>query len=125
MERHPAVWDRLLGQVTGLCPCLLTGEPQHDVGHTPAARIGIACSALDPCTGRDRPNIGGHRSIWPPFGGRFASWVAARVLTPQQFRRLPRIRSTKLHISLCELSKGRSNDPSYAFYALAVIIVLH
>ncbi len=48
------------------------------------------------------------------------------VLTPEQFQRLPRIRLTRLHIRLCgAFRRPIVTTHLYAFYALAVMVVLH
>jgi len=127
MERHPAVWDRLLGQVTGLCPCLSDRRAAAICGAQPGgADRGLSALALDPCTGRDRPNIGWHRSILASIrrtvcvlgGCEWSDPATVSPLAPNTIDQPPyqAMRAFRRPIVTTHL---------YAFYALAVIIVLH
>ena len=88
-NRH-ARWRAMLpygssywGALRGYATAFLAGEPQQYVGHNPAARIGIALLLLllllQTATGLI---LAGTDLFWPPFGGWFASWVAATGVDP-------------------------------------------
>ena len=61
----------------------LSGEPQQYVGHNPLARVAVALLFLlllvQVATGIV---IAGTDLFWPPFGGSFATWVAAPGVDP-------------------------------------------
>jgi cytochrome b len=115
------------GKLRGYVHAFLTGEPQHYVGHNPAARIGIALLLLlilvQVVTGLI---LAGTDLFWPPFGGRFASWVAAIGIDPATVSSLA---SNTIDQTAYQAMRAfrRPIVPIhlYAFYALAVMIVLH
>lgn len=115
------------GKLRGYVHAFLTGEPQHYVGHNPAARIGIALLLLlildQVVTGLI---LAGTDLFWPPFGGRFASWVAASGIDPATVSPLAsNTIDQTAYQAMRALRRPIVTTHLYAFYALAVMIVLH
>jgi len=115
------------GKLRVYAHAFLTGEPQQYVGHNPAARIGVSLLLLlilvQVVTGLI---LAGTDLFWPPFGGRFASWVAASGIDPATVS--PLASNTIYQTAYQALRAFRRpivTTHLYAFYALAVIIVLH
>ncbi|MGD9668876.1 MAG: cytochrome b/b6 domain-containing protein [Hyphomicrobiaceae bacterium] len=105
----------------------LSGEPQQYIGHNPLARIGVALLLLlllvQVATGLV---IAGTDLYWPPFGRWFAAWVAAPGVDPA----LVVPGATELidktsYDAMRAFRRPFVDVHEIAFYALAVLIVLH
>lgn len=104
-----------------------SGEPQQYVGHNPLARIAITTLfvllLVQVATGLV---IAGTDLFWPPFGHWFAEWVAAPGIDPT--RVLPGASDSIDKVSYQAMRAFRKPFVvihEFAFYALAVVIVLH
>lgn len=105
----------------------LSGEPQQYVGHNPLARVAVALLFLlllmQVATGIV---IAGTDLFWPPFGGWFATWVAAPGVDPSLV--VPGATDLMDKASYDAMRAFRSpfvEVHELGFYALAVLIVLH
>ena len=97
------------------------------MGHNPAARIGVALLLLlilvQIVTGLI---LAGTDLFWPPFGGRFASWVAASGTDPATVSPLAsNTIDQAAYQAMRAFRRPIVTAHLYAFYALAVVIVLH
>lgn len=115
------------GKLRGYAHAFLSGEPQQYVGHNPAARVGIALLLLllliQIVTGLI---MAGTDLFWPPFGGRFAAWVAAAGTDPATVS--PLASNTIDQTAYQAMRAFRSpivTTHLYAFYLLLAVIVLH
>jgi Ni/Fe-hydrogenase 1 B-type cytochrome subunit len=105
----------------------LSGEPQQYIGHNPLARIGVSLMFLllliQLATGFV---IAGTDLFWPPFGHWFAQWVANPGVDPAAL--LPGASDLIDKASYQAMRAFRGpfvKVHEFAFYALAVVIVLH
>ena len=113
------------GALRSYATAFLTSEPQQYVGRNPVARIGIALLLflllVQTVTG---VVLAGTDLFWPPFGGWFASWVAATGVDPASvsplasntidqaaYKAMRAVRSPIVEVHL------------YAFYGLAGVIL--
>ena len=132
-NRH-ARWRAMLpygssywGALRGYATAFLAGEPQQYVGHNPAARIGIALLLLllllQTATGLI---LAGTDLFWPPFGGWFASWVAATGVDPGTVSSLaPNTMDQAAYKAMRAFRGPVVTVHLYAFYALAGVILTH
>lgn len=115
------------GRLRGYAHAFLTGEPQQYLGHNPWARIGVSLLLLLLLVQLGTGLIlAGTDLFWPPFGGRFAAWVAgtgidASAVSPLASNTIDQaayqsMRSFRRPVVMTHL---------YTFYALGVVIVLH
>jgi Ni/Fe-hydrogenase 1 B-type cytochrome subunit len=105
----------------------LSGEPQQYVGHNPLARIGVSLLFLllviQLATGLV---IAGTDLFWPPFGHWFAHWVAAPGVDPGAVQPgAPELIDKTSYQAMRAFRRPFVTVHEFAFYALAIIIVLH
>jgi Ni/Fe-hydrogenase 1 B-type cytochrome subunit len=105
----------------------LSGEPQQYVGHNPLARIGVSLLFLllvvQMATGLV---IAGTDLFWPPFGHWFAQWVAAPGVDPAAVQPGASDLIDQASYQAMRAFRGPFvTVHEFAFYALAVVIVLH
>ena len=119
----PGYWRALRGYAAAF----LAGEPQHYIGHNPAARIGITLLLLllviQAATGLI---LAGTDLFWPPFGGWFSGWVAAAGVDPATVS--PLASNTIDRAAYQAMRAFRRLVVTihlYAFYVLAGVILAH
>lgn len=105
----------------------LSGEPQQYVGHNPLARIGVSLLFLllmvQLATGLV---LAGTDLFWPPFGHWFAQWIAAPGVDPSTLQPGASDWIDKAsYQAMRALRRPFVAVHKIAFYALAVVIVLH
>lgn len=119
----PGYWRALRGYAAAF----LAGEPQHYVGHNPAARIGITLLLLllmiQAATGLI---LAGTDLFWPPFGGWFAGWVAAAGVDPATVSPLASNTIDRAaYQTMRAFRRPVVTIHLYAFYVLAGVILAH
>jgi Ni/Fe-hydrogenase 1 B-type cytochrome subunit len=105
----------------------LSGEPEQYIGHNPLARIGISLLFLllviQLATGLV---IAGTDLFWPPFGHWFAQWVAAPGIDPGAVQPgASELIDKTSYQAMRAFRRPFVTVHEFAFYALAVLIVLH
>lgn len=116
----PGYWGALRSYATAF----LSSEPQQYVGHNRSARIAIVLILLllllQAATGLI---LAGTDLFWPPFGGCFAGWVAAKGIDPASVS--PLASDTMDQAAYKAMRAFRSPIVTihlYAFYALAAVL---
>jgi Ni/Fe-hydrogenase 1 B-type cytochrome subunit len=127
LARHTAGGPGYLTTLRAYTASFLSGEPEQYIGHNPLARIGISLLFLllviQLATGLV---IAGTDLFWPPFGHWFAQWVAAPGIDPGAVQpgASELIDKTSYQV-MRAFRRPFVTVHEFAFYALAVLIVLH